>query len=150
MKEFDIPEFYRSPIISKVKNMRKVMDPRKKDFTPTILDFGPVRFHIARHFGFCFGVENAIEISYKAIVENRGNRIFLLSQMIHNPNVNADLLDNGIRFLQDTEGNELISFDELRPNDVVIVPRSEEHTSELQSRPHLVCRLLLEKKKKVK
>src|SRR5690554_4346836 len=122
MKEFDIPEFYRSPIISKVKNMRKVMDPRKKDFTPTILDFGPVRFHIARHFGFCFGVENAIEISYKAIVENRGKRIFLLSQMIHNPNVNADLLDNGIRFLQDTEGNELISFDELRPNDVVIVP----------------------------
>src|SRR5690554_3941632 len=85
MKEFDIPEFYRSPIISKVKNMRKVMDPRKKDFTPTILDFGPVRFHIARHFGFCFGVENAIEISYKAIVENRGKRIFLLSQMIHNP-----------------------------------------------------------------
>ncbi|WP_417265915.1 4-hydroxy-3-methylbut-2-enyl diphosphate reductase [Brumimicrobium sp.] len=122
MKEFDIPKFYRSPIISKVKNMRKVMDPRKKDFTPTILDFGPVRFHIARHFGFCFGVENAIEISYKAIVENRGKRIFLLSQMIHNPNVNADLLDNGIRFLQDTEGNELISFDELRPNDVVIVP----------------------------
>src|SRR5690554_1847776 len=122
MKEFDIPEFYRSPIISKVKNMRKVMDPRKKDFTPTILDFGPVRFHIARHFGFCFGVENAVEISYKAIVENRGQRIFRLSQMIHNLNVNAYLLDNGIRFLQDTEGNELSSFVELRPNDVVIVP----------------------------
>ncbi|RYM34614.1 4-hydroxy-3-methylbut-2-enyl diphosphate reductase [Brumimicrobium glaciale] len=122
MKEFDIPEFYRSPIISKVKNLRKVADPRKKDFTPTILDFGPVRFHIARHFGFCYGVENAIEISYKAIVENRGKRIFLLSQMIHNPNVNADLLDNGIQFLQDTEGNELISFDELKPEDVVIIP----------------------------
>lgn len=122
MKEFDIPEFYRSPIISKVKNLRKISDPRKKDFTPTILDFGPVRFHIARHFGFCFGVENAIEISYKAIVENRGKRIFLLSQMIHNPNVNADLLDNGIKFLQDTEGNELISFDELKPEDVVIIP----------------------------
>lgn len=122
MKEFDIPEFYRSPIISKVKNLRKVADPRKKDFTPTVLDFGPVRFHIARHFGFCFGVENAIEISYKAIVENRGKRIFLLSQMIHNPNVNADLLENGIMFLQDTEGNELISFDELKPEDVVIIP----------------------------
>jgi|SRR5690554_1235729 len=122
MKEFDIPEFYRSPIISKVKNMRKLMDPRKKDFTPTVLDFGPVRFHISRHFGFCYGVENAIEISYKAIVENHGKRIFLLSQMIHNPNVNADLLDNGIQFLQDTEGNELISFDILQPEDLVIVP----------------------------
>lgn len=122
MKEFDIPEFYRSPIISKVKNLRKIADPRKRDFTPTVLDFGPVRFHIARHFGFCYGVENAIEISYKAIVENRGKRIFLLSQMIHNPNVNTDLLDNGILFLQDTEGNELISFDELKPEDVVIIP----------------------------
>lgn len=122
MKQFDIPTFYRSPIISKVKNQRKAADPRKKDFTPTTLDFGPVRFHIARHFGFCYGVENAIEISYKAIVENRGKRIFLLSQMIHNPNVNADLQENGIRFLQDTEGNELISFDELKPEDVVIVP----------------------------
>ncbi|WP_107038217.1 4-hydroxy-3-methylbut-2-enyl diphosphate reductase [Brumimicrobium mesophilum] len=122
MKEFDIPEFYRSPIISKVKNLRKVADPRKRDFTPTVLDFGPVRFHISRHFGFCYGVENAIEISYKAIVENRGKRIFLLSQMIHNPNVNTDLLENGIQFLQDTEGNELISFDELNSEDVVIIP----------------------------
>ena len=122
MKEFDIPEFYRSPIISKVKNLRKIADPRKRDFTPTVLDFGPVRFHTSRHFGFCFGVENAIEISYKAIVENKGKRIFLLSQMIHNPNVNADLLDNGIQFLQDTEGNELISFEELKPEDVVIIP----------------------------
>ncbi|PKR81672.1 4-hydroxy-3-methylbut-2-enyl diphosphate reductase [Brumimicrobium salinarum] len=122
MKQFDIPEFYRSPIISKVKNIRKVLDPRKKDFSPTVLDFGPVRFYIARHFGFCYGVENAIEISYKAIVENRGKRIFLLSQMIHNPNVNADLLDNGIQFLQDTEGNELIPFSKLKPSDVVIVP----------------------------
>ena len=122
MKEFDIPEFYRSPIISKVKQMRKVMDPRKKDFSPSTLDFGSVRFHIARHFGFCYGVENAIEISYKALTENRGKRIFLLSQMIHNPNVNADLIENGIQFLQDTEGNELISFDILKPEDVVIVP----------------------------
>lgn len=122
MKQFDIPAFYRSPIISKVKNFRKAEDPRKKDFSPTVLDFGPVRFHIARHFGFCFGVENAIEISYKAITENPDKRIFLLSQMIHNPNVNADLLDNGIQFLQDTEGNEIISFDELTPEDIVIIP----------------------------
>ena len=42
--------------------MRKNDDPRKKNFAPSTLDFGPVRFHIARHFGFCYGVENAIEI----------------------------------------------------------------------------------------
>ena len=122
MKQFDIPTFYRSPIISKVKNYRKVQDPRKKDFTPTMLDFGPVRFYIARHFGFCYGVENAIEISYRALEENKGKRIFLLSQMIHNPDVNDDLTSHGIYFLQDTLGNQLIPFETLKSDDVVIIP----------------------------
>jgi 4-hydroxy-3-methylbut-2-enyl diphosphate reductase len=122
MKQFEIPSFYKSPIISKVKALRKDNDPRKKDFTPTLLDFGPVRFYIARHFGFCYGVENAIEISYKAISENPGKRIFLISEMIHNPAVNADLLDNGIRFLQDTDGTQLIPWSELTPEDVVLIP----------------------------
>ena len=48
-----------------------------------------------RHFGFCYGVENAIEIAYKAVHENPGKRIFLLSQMIHNPGVNEDLQSYG-------------------------------------------------------
>ena len=77
MKKFDIPDFYRSPIISKVKARRKLEDPRKKDFSPSRLDFGNVEFIISRHFGFCYGVENAIEISYKAIQENPNKRIFL-------------------------------------------------------------------------
>jgi 4-hydroxy-3-methylbut-2-enyl diphosphate reductase len=122
MKQFQIPEFYRSPIISKVKAKRKLEDPRKKDFTPTILDFGKVRFLISRHFGFCYGVENAIERAYRAIDENPGKRIFLLSQMIHNPDVNEDLLANGIRFLQDTTGKQLIDFDTLTKNDIVLIP----------------------------
>jgi 4-hydroxy-3-methylbut-2-enyl diphosphate reductase len=105
-----------------VKTLRKSIDPRKKDFTPTLLDFGTVSFQVARHFGFCYGVENAIEISYKALRENEGKRIYLLSQMIHNPLVNEDLESNGIQFLQDTEGNELIPFSKLKPEDVVIVP----------------------------
>ena len=92
MKQFDVPDFYRSPIIGKIKSLRRDSDPRKKDFTPTLLDFGPVRFLIARHFGFCYGVENAIEISYKAIEENPDKNIYLLSQMIHNPIVNDDLI----------------------------------------------------------
>jgi 4-hydroxy-3-methylbut-2-enyl diphosphate reductase len=122
MKQFDIPTFYKSPIIGKVKANRKAADPRKKDFTPSELDFGAVKFLIARHFGFCYGVENAIEIAYKALEENKGKRIFLLSQMIHNPAVNEDLQSHGINFLQDTLGNELISFDVLKPEDVVVIP----------------------------
>jgi hypothetical protein len=44
MKKFDIPEFYRSSIIGAIKEARKSSDPRKKDFKPTVLDFGPVQF----------------------------------------------------------------------------------------------------------
>jgi len=122
MKKFEIPEYYRSPIIGKVKAIRKEKDPRKKDFSPSLLDFGPVQFHIARHFGFCYGVENAIEISYRAISENTDKRIFLLSQMIHNPGVNADLLEHGIKFIQDTNGKQLIPWQDINKDDIIIIP----------------------------
>lgn len=122
MKKFDIPLFYRSSLISAIKEYRRERDTRKKDFSPTRLDFGPVEFLIARHFGFCYGVENAIEISYRAIAENEGKRIFLLSEMIHNPEVNQDLLSRGVRFIMDTSGKQLIPWELLTPNDVVLVP----------------------------
>jgi 4-hydroxy-3-methylbut-2-enyl diphosphate reductase len=122
MKSFTIPEFYRSPIISTLKNYRKNTDPRKKDLTPTEVNFGPVTFLMARHFGFCYGVENAIEISFRTVAENPGKRIFLLSQMIHNPQVNKDLEDSGVQFIQDTYGNQLMPFDDLKADDVVIIP----------------------------
>lgn len=122
MKSFTIPEFYRSPVITTIKNYRKNTDPRKKDVKPTEVNFGPVTFLIARHFGFCYGVENAIEISFKTVSENPGKRIFLLSQMIHNPQVNKDLVESGVQFLQDTYGNQIISFDELHADDIVIIP----------------------------
>ena len=122
MKTFDVPSFYRSPIISRVKAKRKIQDPRKQDFSPSVLHFNKVSFHLARHFGFCYGVENAIEIAYKAVKENPEKRIYLLSQMIHNPAVNDDLTKLGIAFLQDTDGNQLISFESLKPEDIVIIP----------------------------
>lgn len=122
MKKFDIPEQYKSPIISRVKQKRKLEDPRKKDFSPTHLDFGNIEFIIARHFGFCYGVENAIEKSYKAIYDNPDKKIYLLSQMIHNPTVNKDLHDEGIEFIQDTHGNQLIPWDKINAEDIVIIP----------------------------
>ncbi len=122
MKQFEVPSFYRSPIIGKVKAQRKLEDPRKKDFNPSELVVGKITFIIPRHFGFCYGVENAIEKSYKAISENPTKRIFLLSQMIHNPDVNDDLQSYGLTFLQDTKGNQLIPFESLTPDDIVIIP----------------------------
>ena len=91
MKQFDVPAFYRSPLISAIKKARKEADKLKKDFSPTLLDFGPLKISLARHFGFCYGVENAIDIAFRTVAENPGKRIFLLSEMIHNPQVNADL-----------------------------------------------------------
>jgi 4-hydroxy-3-methylbut-2-enyl diphosphate reductase len=122
MKQFDIPTFYRSSFISEIKESRKITDPRKKDFTPTTLDFGPIQVLIARHFGFCYGVENAIEIAYKAVEENPGKKIYLLSQMIHNPKVNHDLRAMGINFIMDTQGNQFIPWDAIQKEDVVIIP----------------------------
>ena len=122
MKKFDIPQFYKSPIISKIKQARTDSDPYKKDYTPTLLDFGPVRFYIARHFGFCYGVENAIEISYKTLEENPDKRIFLLSEIIHNPDVNNDLKSRGVKFIMDTSGNQLIDWGELNSDDIIIIP----------------------------
>lgn len=122
MKTFNIPDFYRSKIITPIKEARRKKDKLKRDFSPTVLDFGPVQFLIARHFGFCYGVENAIDIAYRAISENPDKRIFLLSEMIHNPDVNRDLTDRGVQFLMDTKGKQLIQWEELTPEDIVIVP----------------------------
>lgn len=122
VKKFEIPAFYRSPVISRIKQFQAAADPRRESLQPFVLDMGPLRFHIPRHYGFCYGVENAIEIAFRAIHENPGKRIYLISQMIHNPAVNADLLQRGVRFLMDTQGNELVALKDLHKDDVVIIP----------------------------
>ena len=121
-RKFEIPEFYKSLIISQVKKTRQLSDPKKRDLQPSVLDFGPVRFFLARHFGFCFGVENAIEIAYKTLEAHADRRVFFLSEMIHNPNVNADLQDRGVQFMFTPSGEQLIPWDELVPEDIVVVP----------------------------
>ena len=122
MKKFNVPLNYRSDLITAIKNKRRQNDQFKKDFTPSLLNFGDVHIYLARHFGFCYGVENAIEISFKTIEENPGRKIYLLSEMIHNPLVNDDLTKRGVRFLMDTKGNMLVPFSNLTANDIVIVP----------------------------
>ena len=122
MKKFNVPVIYRSPLITAIKNRRKTDDKLKKDYTPSLLDFGDVQIYLARHFGFCFGVENAIEISFRTIEENPDKKIYLLSEMIHNPQVNDDLRSRGVEFLMDTKGNQQIPFEQLSPGDIVIVP----------------------------
>jgi 4-hydroxy-3-methylbut-2-enyl diphosphate reductase len=122
MKQFSIPSKYRSPLITAIKSKRKEADKLKKDFSPTQLDFDAVTFKLARHFGFCYGVENAIEIAFQTIEQYPDRRIFLLSEMIHNPFVNEDLIKRGLQFMMDTKGNTLIPFETLTKDDIVIIP----------------------------
>jgi 4-hydroxy-3-methylbut-2-en-1-yl diphosphate reductase len=121
-RQFDIPEFYRSPIVTRVKRARQELDPRKRDLSPAVLDFGPVVVLLARHFGFCFGVENAIEIAYQTLEQHEDERVFFLSEMIHNPDVNHDLESRGVRFLFTPSGEQLVDWSNLRSDDVVVVP----------------------------
>ena len=122
MKKFDIPVIYRSPLITAIKNRRKQDDKLKKDFSASFIDFGDVHIYLARHFGFCYGVENAIEIAFRTIEENPDKKIYLLSEMIHNPHVNDDLRSRGVEFLMDTKGNTVIPFSKLSPGDIVVIP----------------------------
>ena len=122
MKSFDVPVQYRSTIITAIKKQRKEADKLKKDFSPTRLPIGSIEIILARHFGFCYGVENAIEIAFRAVEENPGKHVYLLSEMIHNPGVNADLEQLGVRFIMDTKGNQLISWNDISKDDIVIIP----------------------------
>ncbi len=122
MRKFEVPSFYKSPIISRIKAFRKESDRLKKDYTPTRLDFGSLEILLPRHFGFCYGVENAIEIVYKTIENHPDKQIYLISEMIHNPMVNKDLVDNGVQFIQDTKGNQLIDWSTIKAEDIVLIP----------------------------
>jgi len=98
---------------------------------PVTLDFGPVQYVIPSHFGFCLGVKNAIERAYETLAENPGRRVFMLSELIHNPFVNEDLLRRGLRYLQTDKGvphragsgpDSPLLWDTLMPEDIVIIP----------------------------
>lgn len=121
-RKFGTHDLYRGPMISRVKRARQGADPRKRDLSPAVLDFGPVRFVLARHFGFCYGVENAIEIAYETLATHPGTRVFFLSEMIHNPKVNGDLKDRGVRFMFTPAGEQLVPWEELGGDDIVVVP----------------------------
>ena len=122
MKKFDIPEQFKSSFTGQIKMWRRSQDPRKKDFSPSVIPVGDLRLVFPRHMGFCYGVENAIEIAFKAVNENPGKRVFLLGEMIHNPAVNEDLKSLGVTFIMDTAGNRLMDWNTLTSEDIVITP----------------------------
>jgi 4-hydroxy-3-methylbut-2-enyl diphosphate reductase len=79
---------------------------------------GRLTVHLAREFGFCYGVDRAVDYAYQARKRFPDQRVFLTGEIIHNPHVNEQLRAQGIRFLTD-DGERL---DALTPDDVVILP----------------------------
>lgn len=82
---------------------------------------GRLTFRLAEEFGFCYGVDRAIDYAYETRAKFPEKRIFLLNEIIHNPQVNAKLLEMGIIFLSGPYAKEF-SFDDIREGDVVIIP----------------------------
>ena len=84
------------------------------------LTAGPVTIRLAKEFGFCYGVERAVEYAYQTRAKFPDRRIFLAGEIIHNPHVNARLREMGIRFLSASEKG--FDYGEVTPADVVILP----------------------------
>jgi 4-hydroxy-3-methylbut-2-enyl diphosphate reductase len=79
---------------------------------------GRLTVHLAREFGFCYGVDRAVDYAYQAVARFPGRNVFLTGEIIHNPHVNDRLRAGGIRFLSDAAERDR----ELGPDDVVILP----------------------------
>lgn len=125
---------YQSQLCAAIKLLARQHE--RTATAPVGLDFGAVRYVVPSHFGFCLGVKNAIERAYETLAEHRGRRVFMLSELIHNPFVNEDLLRRGLRYLQTDKGvpyttagkaatgadGEHLLWDTLTPADIVIIP----------------------------
>ncbi len=120
---------YQSQLCAAIKALARHHE-RTAD-APVTLDFGAMRYVIPSHFGFCLGVKNAIERAYETLAENPDKRVFMLSELIHNPFVNEDLLRRGLRYLQTDKGHAYTVdgtsgspqlWDTLTPDDIVIIP----------------------------
>ena len=79
---------------------------------------GRLTVHLAREFGFCYGVDRAVDYAYQTRARFQDRQVFLTGEIIHNPHVNEKLRGQGIRFLSD----DPTAIDRLGPDDVVIIP----------------------------
>jgi 4-hydroxy-3-methylbut-2-en-1-yl diphosphate reductase len=126
---------YQSRLCAAIKTLARQHE--RTAAAPVTLDFGAVQYVIPSHFGFCLGVKNAIERAYETLAENPAKRVFMLSELIHNPFVNEDLLRRGLHYLQTDKGvpytisgrvaagireQETLLWDTLTPDDIVIIP----------------------------
>lgn len=104
----EVEDHYHSQIIEEIRN---------EGFTKA---FGDITFHLAKEFGFCYGVDRAVLLAYETLRNYPNKKIFLTTEIIHNPSVNKNLLNMGVKFLSGPYQNAEIL--EVNQEDVVIVP----------------------------
>jgi len=92
---------------------------------------GGLHFKLAKEFGFCYGVDRAVDYAYQTRRQFPDRRVFLSGEIIHNPDVNRRLQDMGIRILDDSR-DPIERFREIGPGDVVILPAFGVSVPELQ------------------
>ena len=121
------PSAYHSELCEAIKAVKRSKE--RSASSPASLDFGAVEYLLPSHFGFCLGVQNAIERAYETIASNPGRRVFMLSELIHNPFVNEDLKERGLLYLQSDKGEAAMDpdsgkpyWDSLNDGDIVIIP----------------------------
>jgi len=85
------------------------------------LTAGAVTFKLAREFGFCYGVDRAVEYAYETRTKFPDRRVFLVGEIIHNPHVNKKLQAMGVEFLRRPDDGDF-DFSRVTPADVVILP----------------------------
>ena len=85
-----------------------------------VWDFGDLSFHFPEHFGFCYGVDKAIDMVFETCARFPDRRIFLTDQLIHNPFINSKLKERGVHYLE-RDPKHLLVCDALKKDDVVVV-----------------------------
>ena len=115
-----VPNHYGGPLIQKIKDFRQVKG--KRSVSPTLLRIGRLEILIPRYFGFCFGVERAIHMAFSVLDKHPDKDIHLVSQIIHNPVVNNDLQERGIKFIYNEKGEREIGEDQIKADDIVLIP----------------------------
>jgi 4-hydroxy-3-methylbut-2-en-1-yl diphosphate reductase len=106
-----------------------------------VAEFGDLRVRLAEEFGFCYGVDRAVDYAYETAHKFPDRRIFLVGEIIHNPHVNRRMQDMGITFLYpDAEGR--FDFGEVTPDDVVLIPAFGVKLEDFQRLRELGCVLV--------
>ena len=119
---------YRSDIVEKIRR------------NGGILTVGDITVRLAKQFGFCYGVERAIDLAYAAGKVFQGRRLFILGEIIHNPEVNEQIRSLGIKNLMGD--NKEADISDLKPEDVVIVPAFGTEVSTLQQIKERGCQIV--------